>query len=335
MSATPPRRIGITTTVPVEVILASGAVPVDLNNAFIGSADPGGLVDWAESRGFPRACCAWIKGIFAVVGRDRLVEEVVGVVRGDCSATTALLERLSLDGVAVIPFGYPYTRRNDDMCRELERFAARLGVSVRDAERVREELRPLRRSLEELDRMTWEDGVIDGRENHAWLVASSDFGGDPTGFEQELIRFVSEARRRPTLLPAVRLGYVGVPGIVTDLYEVLEEFGARVVFNETQRQFVMTADSASLADQYLAFTYPYDVFCRARDIERETERRRIQGLIHYVQSFCFRQIQDYAIRRSVSVPVLTLEADRPGPLDARARLRLESFVEMLSQRSSR
>jgi benzoyl-CoA reductase/2-hydroxyglutaryl-CoA dehydratase subunit BcrC/BadD/HgdB len=116
---------------------------------------------------------------------------------------------------------------------------------------------------------------------------------------------------------------------------VVEELGARVVFNETQRQFSMTADSPTLADQYLAFTYPYDIFLRLRDIEQEVHRRRIHGLIHYVQSFCFRQIHDHMIHRASSVPVLTLEGDRPGQLDARARLRIESFVEMLTQRSLR
>ncbi len=335
MRGTTPRRVGITATVPVEAILACGATPVDLNNAFIRAEDPGALVDWAEGHGFPRACCAWIKGVFAVAVRDRVVGEVVGVVRGDCSATTALLERLSLEGITVIPFAYPHARRGDDMGRELDRFVERLGTSVSEAERVRQHLLPLRESLKELDRMTWERGVVSGGENHEWLVSSSDFWGDPVRFERELRQFLSCARRRARSAPDVRLGYVGVPGILGDLYDVAEELGARVVFNETQRQFAMTTATSSLTDQYLAFTYPYDVFCRLQDIEREIRRRRIHGLIHYVQSFCFRQIQDYAIRQGVSVPVLTLEADRPGLVDARARLRVEGFVEMLSQRSAR
>jgi benzoyl-CoA reductase/2-hydroxyglutaryl-CoA dehydratase subunit BcrC/BadD/HgdB len=35
------------------------------------------------------------------------------------------------------------------------------------------------------------------------------------------------------------------------------------------------------------------------------------------------------IRRHLTLPVLTLEADRPGRMDAGMRLRVESFVEML------
>ncbi|RLA77665.1 MAG: 2-hydroxyacyl-CoA dehydratase, partial [Deltaproteobacteria bacterium] len=80
---------------------------------------------------------------------------------------------------------------------------------------------------------------------------------------------------------------------------------------------------------------PYSFFFRLQDIKAEIERRQIDGLIHYVQAFCFRQIQDVLLRREVRVPVLTLEGDRPGPLDARTLLRLESFLEMLRQRKGK
>ena len=60
----PTRAVGITTTVPIEVILAAGDVPVDLNNIFVTSADSGALVETAENAGFPRTCCCWTKGLY-------------------------------------------------------------------------------------------------------------------------------------------------------------------------------------------------------------------------------------------------------------------------------
>jgi benzoyl-CoA reductase/2-hydroxyglutaryl-CoA dehydratase subunit BcrC/BadD/HgdB len=77
------------------------------------------------------------------------------------------------------------------------------------------------------------------------------------------------------------------------------------------------------------------VFGRIADIREQVALRRIDGLVHYVQSFCFRQIQDMLIRRAVDVPVLTIEADRPGPVDARTLVRIEAFVEMLQARAAR
>ncbi len=86
----------------------------------------------------------------------------------------------------------------------------------------------------------------------------------------------------------------------------------------------------SLVEQYVRYTYPYDLFFRLADVRQEIERRRLQGLIHYVQSFCFRAAQDALVRDFAQVPVLTVECDRPGPVDERTIVRLESFLEMLS-----
>jgi benzoyl-CoA reductase/2-hydroxyglutaryl-CoA dehydratase subunit BcrC/BadD/HgdB len=58
----------------------------------------------------------------------------------------------------------------------------------------------------------------------------------------------------------------------------------------------------------------------------------VDGVIHYVQAFCFRQIEDMIVRQRLKTPILTLEGDRPGPLDARTRIRLEGFTEMLKAR---
>ncbi len=54
-----------------------------------------------------------------------------------------------------------------------------------------------------------------------------------------------------------------------------------------------------------------------------------RGLIHYVQSFCHRQIEDRLWRERMQLPILTLEADRPGKVDERTRTRIEAFMERL------
>jgi len=51
------RRVGITTTIPCEVLLAAGLRPVDLNNVFVSDPDPARLVEEAERRGFPSNIC--------------------------------------------------------------------------------------------------------------------------------------------------------------------------------------------------------------------------------------------------------------------------------------
>jgi benzoyl-CoA reductase/2-hydroxyglutaryl-CoA dehydratase subunit BcrC/BadD/HgdB len=131
----------------------------------------------------------------------------------------------------------------------------------------------------------------------------------------------------------VRVGIAGVPPIFSDLYGAIEGLGARIVLNETQRQFTMSDWlDCDLLEQYRRYTYPYQLSGRLDDLRAQSKLRQIDGLIHYTQAFCFRQIQDLLIKRHLDLPVLSLEGENPGPLDARSRLRVEAFIETLEAR---
>jgi benzoyl-CoA reductase/2-hydroxyglutaryl-CoA dehydratase subunit BcrC/BadD/HgdB len=322
-------RLGLTTTIPVEVVLAAGLIPVDLNNLFI--ADPEALaqVSGAEAAGFPRTLCAWIKGIYAALKDHPEIQAVIAACQGDCSNTQALGEILTSQGVEVIHFKFPYPRDREQLAREIHALAARLGAEPDAVARMETRLAPLRRQLRRLDRLTWETGQVSGRENFKWLISSSDFASDLDAYEQDLSAFLEEAVRRPRADGRVRLGFAGIPPIFTDLWDYLEELGAAVVFHEFPRQFSMPYEGSDLVDQYLRYTYPYDIGGRLADLKEAVATRRLDGLVHYTQSFCFRQMFDQILREHLPVPLLTIEGDRPTPLDSRTRMRLEAFVDVL------
>jgi benzoyl-CoA reductase/2-hydroxyglutaryl-CoA dehydratase subunit BcrC/BadD/HgdB len=325
------KTVSLTATVPVEVLLAAGRTPLDLNNVFITAPDPASLVAEAEHRGFPMNSCAWIKGIYATARRLG-VRQVIGVAQGDCSNTHALMEVFASEGIDVVNFNYPFPRDAPALAAALDALAARLGTTREAAERERLRLAPLRAALAEIDRLAWQEGRVSGEENHLWLIGSSDFGGDPEEYGRAAEAFLAEARARPPARERHRLGYIGIPPICGGLYGFLESLGARVVYNEFQRQFSMPGRPRDLVEQYLAYTYPYEVHGRVEDIRRAVRDRRLDGLVHYVQSFCFRHIQDRLLREALKMPILTLEFDRPGPLDGQSRTRLEAFIEMLDAR---
>ena len=321
--------VGITTTVPVEVIYAAGLVPADLNNLFITDNDPQSLVEEAELAGYPRNICAWIKGIYSVALKHRDIPAVIAVTQGDCSNTHALMETLQLAGVEIIPFAYPFDRDPDMLKLQMEKMMNRFHVSWPDVARVKADLDRIREKVWELDRLTWQDNLVSGWENHYYQVCCSDFNGEPEIFAAEVTSLIESARKRRPGGDELRLGYMGVPPIMGDLYQFLEEHGARVVFNETQRQFTMPGAPAGLLEQYRQYTYPYGIFYRLEDIIREAQKRRLDGMIHYAQSFCYRQIEDLIVRRQLDLPLLTLEGDKPNRLDARTKMRLEVFLDML------
>ncbi len=323
------RKIGITTTVPVEVVFAAGCVPVDLNNVFITGQNPGKMVEAAEMAGYPRNLCGWIKGIYGTVLETPEIREVIAVTQGDCSNTHALMETLVLKEIRIIPFAFPYDRDRDLLKLSIEKLMGYFQVDWPAVMETKDRLDRVRALVHEIDRHTYETNLVSGQENHLYQVSCSDFNGDPEAFAREAEDFLAGLSRREAFREQVRLGYIGVPPIVPDLYRYLEDIGARVVYNEVQRQFSMPFQTGDLVEQYRLYTYPYPVFDRILDIKQEIERRRIQGIIHYTQSFCFRQIEDIIFREKLNVPMLFLEVDRPGGLDARSRMRIDAFVEML------
>lgn len=322
-------RIGITTTVPVEIILAAGHVPVDLNNVFITDKEANRLVEVAEDAGYPRNICGWIKGLYSVVVDHGDIDMVLAVTQGDCSNTHALMETLQLAGVQTIPFAYPFDQDYDILKLQMDKLITALGTDWDRVMAMKKRLDQVRNKVAEVDRLTWQENIVSGFHNHLYQISCSDFNSDVDVFEQDVDQFLLQAKSAPEGKEDLRLGFIGVPPIVNDLYDHFEKMGARVVFNEVQRQFAMPYQEDDLVEQYRRYTYPYGVFGRIEDIKVEIEKRNLDGIVHYVQSFCFRQIEDMIFREKLDIPILTIEGDKPGKLDARTKLRMDSFLEML------
>jgi len=324
------KTIGITGTVPIEVLLAAGYQPVDLNNIFISDPSPERLVGIAEKAGFPLNCCSWIKGIYGVCP-ERGIDTVLCVTSGDCSNTIMLMEVLKLRGLKTIPFAYPNQPDVSRMQASLEALAREVGANLEAAHQVKEQLRTSRELAFELDRLTWQEGVVSGFENHFWLVSTSDFNQDYRQYYRQVRELIARCKQRqPYPADWLRIGYIGVPSVYgQDLYRFLESNRARVVFNEIQHQFAMPEPGNSLAEQYTNFTYPYSIYGRVKKISAELERRRVNGVIHYVQAFCHRGIGDIIFRDRLGVPILTLEGNDDFYLTQHVKTRIEAFLDML------
>lgn len=323
------RIIGITSTIPIEIVFAAGYIPIDLNNIFICDRLSYKMVEDAESAGLPRNTCAWIKGIHSAV-RKFQIRKVISVVQGDCSNNQALMEIFQSDGIETIPFAYPHSKTDRTFLHDqLVKLAARLGVDYARAEEMKQCLDSVRAKIHEIDRLTWVDNLVTGDENHVWTVSASDLMGDYTIFDERASRFLKIAQGRNPISHDLRIGIIGIPPICEDLYSFLTSLGVHVVFNEIQRQFSMPYQTKTLVEQYSQYTYPYDVFSRLEDIQAALRSRNINGLVHYVQSFCHRHIHDSVIRKYIHLPILTLDCDRPGPLDGAMKTRIEAFMEMM------
>src|SRR4030042_6034787 len=327
------KKIGITTTVPVEVLIAAGYPPLDPNNILVSPPDPTRFITIAERAGFPLNCCAWIKGIYGVC-LDSNIEDVLCVTSGDCSNTIMLMEVLKLKGKNAMPFAYPERPDKEQMRKALEKLASEFDTTLKAAEKVRRELQPARNLALKLDELTWQDNKGSGWENHLWLISTSDFNGDYPEYQRELQALLDKcSQRQPYPADEIRVGYIGVPSVFArEFYYYVEKHGARGVFNEVQRQFAMPGRGKSLAAQYTDYTYPYSINERLADIKTELRKRRIDGVVHYVQAFCHRGIGDIVMRSAIDPPVLTLEGNADFFLNGHVKTRIEAFLDMIERK---
>jgi benzoyl-CoA reductase/2-hydroxyglutaryl-CoA dehydratase subunit BcrC/BadD/HgdB len=325
--------VGITSTIPIEVPLVADVNVVDMNNRFITSLNPKKLVQKAEQAGLSFNLCGWVKGLFSLgMGND--FDKIIVVDGGDCADLVALADFWEENGVDIIYFNYPKSRKWTEMKAALTNFTAEFDVTLEEASKAQVELSSIRSKLHELDRLTWQEGKVTGWENHLYLVQSSDFGGDPQLFDRALDKFIEEAVTRSdgfaqTEDDAPRLGFVGVPPIITDFYQRLEKLGGRIVYNETQHQFSMPYFGNDIVELYLKYTYPYGGRARLEFIQHEILKRKIDGLILYSENFCYKSIVNTYLKSHLDIPVIEIEGKSPEKMDARTQLRLEAFIEML------
>lgn len=264
---------------------------------------------------------------------EQEIDTVLCVTTGDCSNTIMLMEVLKHKGLRVIPFAYPGQPDTRQMQYALNRLAEALGTTLEAADNVRDRLKSCRRLALKLDRLTWKEGLISGWENHIWLVSTSDFNQDPGKYSRQLQDLLADcSHRQPYPADWLRLAFIGVPSVYGhDLYHYLENHGARVVFNEIQRQFAMPKPGVSLAEQYSNYTYPYSIRQRLKDITTELRRRQVDGVIHYVQAFCHRGIGDIIFRDTINLPILTIEGNDEFSLTHHVRTRIEAFIDMVER----
>lgn len=322
--------IGITTTIPCEIPLAAGYRVIDLNNLFISSEAYSDYIDYAERSGFPKSCCAWIKGLYGTCIKNN-IKNVLGVHEGDCSNSKALLEVMHSFGIHVEEFSYPGSHAISDVTASINGLMKKFNVSLEAVENVRQKLNNIRRCALEIDELTYKYNKASGFENHLYQVTLSDFDTNPEKCLEMLKAKITEIKKRNPYPQKLRLGYIGVPPMTCDIYDFVQKFNARFVYNEVQREFTFPRfeKAKNIYEQYYDYTYPYDLDFRLHEIKKQIDLRKLDGIIHYTQSFCHRSIEDIVIKKELDIPILTIEGDRLNHLDSRTKLRLEAFLDML------
>ncbi len=325
-----PQVIGFTSTIPVEAVYASGNIPCDINNLFITAHNPPELVNNAKKYGFPDTTCSWICGLFSAV-LEYKIKTVIGVFGGDCSETIALMEVLQSFGVNVIPFNYPHIPNETHMRESISQLCSELGTNYRKAEEYKYFLDNIRNIADNIDYSLWNKKKGDPFTVQLIQLGTTDFEGDPVKYKLKCDDELKKAENSDEKKLMLRIGIVGVPTIISNLYSVIEQNNAFVVYSEVQRQFSIPY-RGTIESAYTKYTYPYGIYYRINDIQNAISERKLDGIIHYVQSFCYRSIEDIVLRKNINIPILTLQGDLPTAVTETMEIRIEAFLDMLERK---
>lgn len=320
--------VGMTTLIPIEPLISAGYIPRDLNNLFINSKDPERLIDIAEGDGIPRQFCTWVKGIYGAVKYFN-VKRVIIPSQGDCSNCLSLGEILESQGIDVYYFRYPYNRNRDELISEIKKLCGYFNTDIKKSKEVFEYLREIRIKLKYLDDIAHKTLHVPGEILHSFLISASDFNGNIEDFKTKLLKAISiyEGKGRDNSIKPLAL--TGVPPIISNIFSIVEDFGYRFVYFESAREFSLPYFD-NFIDAYLNYTYPYSLKYRIKHIKYEVNRRKVSGVIHYIQSFCHRQLECMILKKELGVPTLFLEGEDYAPITAQQLMRLESFLKIMS-----
>lgn len=324
------RRVGLCSTVPVEVLFAAGREPVDLNNHFVNHRAPEEFLRQADVLGMPRNHCAWTRGLFGVTVASEF-SAIVVVPQGDCSGNLAMARVLQQRGVEVLEFNFPVglSDRATMLEEEIARLAFRLGVPMKRVNETFNKLRPVRELLARLDKMNWDEGVVPGSIARNFMLQATDMGGNPQSFRRRLELLVSEYENAPRA-SGPRIALFGVPAILSGVIEHLEAAGAQVVLCETESDFAMIPPAETIVEQYQHYAYPYGIERRLDRFLKHAAERRIDGVVVYSQAFCHHNLEMAKVETELADwPTLVLEGDLPQGISARDTIRLEGFIELV------
>ncbi len=315
-------KIGITALVPPELIFACGGQPYDVNNVI------------PASRKYPKnKLCAWT-AIWQemLVKREIKIDSLVVVAGGDCHNALVDGQKAAMSGIPTHFFFYPFDGDPEYLESQLHNLCGFLG-SIEYPEKFRE-IRKLKKTGQLIDKKRT-IGKISSSEAFRLLISFSDLLGDLNEFKKAL------DIKTPQLTPYLntgnigvnRVALIGVPPIYHDFHDVAQSLDLQIVFDELPYEFVRHTgtDINEVARDYCDYTFARPLDFRIEFLQKELEKRKVDGVIHYTQFACHHMLEDEILRQKLDYPMLTIQGDLPGKTPEQIKLRLEAFREVLER----
>lgn len=308
-------KIGITALVPPELIFACRGEPYDVNNVI------------PSSKKYPKnKLCAWT-AIWKemLIKREIAIDSLIVVAGGDCHNALVDGQKVAMNGIPTHFFFYPFDGDPDYLEPQLYRLSEFLG-NIEFPEKFKE-IKKLKKLGQMIDDKR-SRGKIASREAFHILISFSDLLGDLNKFQKAI-----DSVKEDNIEISNRVALIGVPPIYYDFHDSAQSLGLQIVFDELPYEFIRHegTDIKEIARDYCDYTFARPLDFRINFLQKELEKRNVDGVIHYTQFACHHMLEDEILRSELDYPILTIQGDLPGNTPQQIKLRLEAFREMLER----
>lgn len=309
------KKIGLTALVPPELIFACRCSPFDVNNVIPGS------------KKYPRnKLCAWTAIWQEMLSKRELkLDSLIVVAGGDCHNALVDGQKVAMSGIPTHFFFYPFDGDPEYLESQLHKLVDFLGT-IGSPEKPGE-IKELKEIGKKIDKKRAQ-GKLSSGDVFRIMISYSDLMGDLDVF-MEAISSLKEQKVEMNN----RVALIGVPPIYHDFHDVAQSLDLQIVFDELPFEFLRHSgnDIHNIARDYCNYTFARPLDFRIRFLQKELEKRHVNGIIHYTQFACHHMLEDEIMRSKLDYPMLTIQGDLPGKTPEQIKLRLEAFREALER----
>lgn len=307
--------VGITALVPPELIFACNKKPCDINN----------LVPASNMQPASKLC-AWTAIWREMILKGEIsIDYLVVVAGGDCHNALVDGQKVAMKGLSSFFLFYPFEDDPEYLKDQFEDLALFLGGVVEPDSF--EHIMNIKEAILELDHKRI-NGKMSAQKTFEIMVSASDLRGDFVMFKNCIGELEEENQEY-----SHRVALLGVPPIYSDFHGLLISLGLHVVYDELPFEFARLSgrNIKELAKNYSSYTFARNLEFRLSFLEKELEKRKVDGVIHYTQFACHHLLEDDVLRERLEYPFLTIQGDLPQKTPRQAISRLEAFSEMLKE----
>lgn len=321
-------RVGYIPPMPVEVFAASPHEAENLWSAFVLAPDRAPWLETARLAGLRENTSTWSRCLYALA-REREVQVIYHPEPGVPQEVRAVLKRLGDQGVSIRPFHFPLLRSTERLQEALEALCRELEVEPRVLKSALDQWSHVRVALRRFDALQHKNGAFPSQAYVGALARAMNPGKDIEGHrrevERQILEFEGVRQGRWS-----RIGFIGMTPYRADLFRVLDEAGALIVYDEWGLENNPQGAAHDLVTHYHQSSLPYGLKRREERILREIAERRLRGLILGVECLCQSIREEGFFRSTLPVPVFTFDNCKGDRLTTSEEEPLRRFLTELA-----